>query len=111
MGEIDSLSLKPVNAAAEGQPWTNLIVNRDSAVTPGGTEDGIEVTATFGWTAVPVPIKQATAMQASRFLSRRDSPFGVAGSPEAGNEIRLLPKLDPDVALTVRSYYRWWGAA
>jgi hypothetical protein len=108
---VDQFQLKPVNAAAEGRPWTQLVVNPSSTTTPGGIEDGVEVHGTFGWTAVPVTIKQACALQASRLLSRRDSPFGVAGSPEAGNEIRLLPKLDPDVALTVRSYYRWWGAA
>ncbi|WP_410669136.1 head-tail connector protein [Amycolatopsis sp. cmx-4-68] len=108
---IDEYQLRPVNAAADGKPWTEIVVRPSSTVTPGGTENGVEVHGTFGWSAVPVTIKQATLLQASRLLSRRDSPFGVAGSPEAGNEIRLLPKLDPDVALTVRPYYRWWGAA
>lgn len=108
---IDAYQLKPVNAAAVGKPWTEIVVSPSSETTPGGIESGVEVHGTFGWSAVPATIKQATLLQASRFLSRRDSPFGVAGSPEAGTEMRLLPKLDPDVALTVRPYYRWWGAA
>jgi hypothetical protein len=43
-------------------------------------------------------------MQASRLLSRRDAPFGIAGSPEMGSEMRLLAKLDPDVDLLVQPY-------
>lgn len=108
---IDEYQLRPVNAAADGRPWTEIVVRPASTTIPGGTEGGVEVHGTFGWSAVPTTIKQATLLQASRFLSRRDSPFGVAGSPDNGSELRLLPKLDPDVALTVRPYYRWWGAA
>lgn len=107
---VDVFQLKPVNAAANGRPWTQIVVSPNSATTPGGIEDGVEVHGTFGWSAVPTTIKEACLLQASRFLSRRDSPFGVAGSPDIGSEMRLLPKLDPDVALAVRPYYRWWGA-
>lgn len=108
---IDEYKLIPVNAAAMGQPWTEIVVRPSSATIPRGTEDGVQVHASFGWSVVPGTIKEATLLQASRFLKRRDSPFGVAGSPDIGSEMRLLPKLDPDVALAVRPYYRWWGAA
>lgn len=108
---IDDFQLRPVNAAAEGRPWTEIVVRPTSTTTPGNAESGVEVHGTFGWSSVPATIKSATLLQASRFLSRRDSPFGVAGSPDTGSEMRLLPKLDPDVALQVRPYYRWWGAA
>lgn len=107
---IDKYVLLPRNAAADGVPWTDLDVLSSSTTTPGGAEGAVRVHGTFGWSAVPVTIKQACLLQASRFFARRDSPFGVAGSPDAGTEIRLLPKLDPDVALAVRPYYRWWGA-
>lgn len=107
---IDEFQLKPVNGAANGRPWTQIVVSPNSATTPGDIEDGVEVHGTFGWSAVPTTVKEACLLQASRFLSRRDSPFGVAGSPDIGSEMRLLPKLDPDVALAVRPYYRWWGA-
>lgn len=101
----------PRNSIAQGRCWTSLIVRGDSPVQPCSREDAVRVTATWGWASVPGTIKQACLMQASRLLARRDSPYGVAGSPEAGTEIRLLPKLDPDVALAIRPYYRWWGAA
>lgn len=92
------------NAPADGMPWTQLRLAEHLC------EHEITVHGLFGWTAVPTTIKQATLLQASRLIARRDSPFGVAGSPDIGSEFRLLPKLDPDVALTVRPYYRWWGA-
>lgn len=105
------------NAPADARPWTGIRLQRSvSFVVPfpfGQRHHGSEnmkITAAWGWTSVPPTIKNATLLQGSRLLSRRDSPYGVAGSPEAGNEIRLLPKLDPDVALMVRPYYRWWGA-
>jgi uncharacterized phiE125 gp8 family phage protein len=109
-GEIDEYLLLPRNSAVEGRPWTALVALPSSTTTPGDIESAVRVHGTFGWSSVPSTIKQAVLLQASRFLARRDSPFGVAGSPDIGSEMRLLAKLDPDVALAVRPYYRWWGA-
>lgn len=108
---IDEFQLKPVNGAANSRPWTQIVVHPTSTTIPTALEDGVEVVARFGWTTVPTPIKQATLLQASRILARRDSPYGIAGSPEMGSELRLLAKLDPDVAVTVAPYRRWWAAA
>jgi hypothetical protein len=57
-------------------------------------------------------VEQATLLQASRFHARRFSPYGVAGSPELGSELRLLAKLDADVelALSKAQLVRWWAA-
>jgi hypothetical protein len=100
----------PRNAAAKGRPWTELVIHRLSSVQPTWTENCVKVTARWGWSSVPTTIKQATLLQASRILARRDSPFGVAGSPEVGSEMRLLARLDVDVAVAVAPYRRWWGA-
>lgn len=101
-------ALQPRNAVADGRPWTLLVAN--SATTLPCGEDAIRVTARFGWTAVPDAIEQAALIQATRLFRRKDSPFGVAGSPETGSELRLLARLDPDVALLVAPYRRVWGA-
>ena len=105
----DSRALLPLNAAENGRPWTKLVT--DSA-TPGtiatGYQATVDVTAIWGWTAVPDTIKEMTLLQASRFLARREAPFGVAGSPDAGSEMRLLAKADPDVALMATAYRRDW---
>lgn len=110
-GTVDVFTKQPGNASAEGKPWTRLVVEPSSAVTPNGDEDGVTVTARFGWTTVPVAVQQATLLQASRFFGRRNAPFGVAGSPELGSELRLLAKVDPDVAVVLGPYIRWWAAA
>ena len=101
---------RPLNAAAKGRPWTELVVHPNSSVQPTGREAGVQVTARWGWSSVPTAIKEATLLQASRILARRDAPFGVAGSPEAGSEVRLLARLDPDVSVAVAPFRRWWGA-
>lgn len=104
---VTDYTLQPSNADVRGEPWTRIILNEGGTL----TEDGVAVTAKYGWTTVPVAIKQAALMQASRFFKRRDAPFGVAGSPDLGSELRLLAKVDPDVAVVLGPYTRWWGAA
>lgn len=101
---------RPSNAGAKGRPWTSMSVLPSSGVQPGRRADSVRITARWGWTSVPTTIKQACLLQASRILARRDAPFGVAGSPDAGSEVRLLARLDPDVAVAIAPYRRWWGA-
>lgn len=103
---LTGYTLEPRNAAPSGRPWTRLVVDSDSAVVPTGCEYEVAVTAVWGWTTVPVSVEQATYLQASRLISRRDSPYGVAGSPAAGTELRLLARVDPDVAVSLRPYIR-----
>lgn len=98
-------TLKPSNADAVGKPWTEIVLDGGSCV-----EDAVKVTARWGWTTVPVAVQQATLLQAARLFKRRDAAFGVAGSPELGSELRLLDKVDPDVAVVLGPYTRWWGA-
>lgn len=104
---VTDYSLYPSNADLTGQPWTRIILNTGGTC----TEDGVTVTAKWGWTTVPVAMQQATLLQAARLFKRQDAPFGVAGSPELGSELRLLAKVDPDVAVVLGPFYRWWAAA
>lgn len=106
---VTDFSVRPSNAAAMGVPWTQIVFDPNASVSL--YEDGVEVTARWGWASVPTPIKQAVTLQASRLFTRRNAPFGVAGSPELGSELRLLAKLDPDVEVTIGPYKRWWAAA
>lgn len=106
-GTVTAYRLHPVNAAAEGRPWTRLVIDPASPVQPTGEPyEEITVTAKFGWATVPDTVKEATLLQASRFFKRRDAPFGVAGSPDQGSEMRLLAKVDPDVAVMLADYVR-----
>ncbi|MFR9804612.1 hypothetical protein ACL02T_20350 [Pseudonocardia sp. RS010] len=104
--EITSYRMLPINAAAKGRPYTRVAVLPASTVQPDSCEGSVRVTALFGWSSVPTAVVQATLLQASRLIARRDAPFGVAGSPENGSEVRLLSRVDPDVAVSLRAYMK-----
>lgn len=108
---ITAYDLEPSNAEFKARPWTQVVIDSTSAVFPTAEVDAVDITGRWGWTTVPDAIKQACLLQANRFLSRRNSPYGVTGSPELGSELRLLSRLDPDVAVILAPYVRWWGAA
>lgn len=118
----DAYALRPVNAASAAEPWTELHILPASGFAPAiGTDANVAVSAFFGWTAVPEAIKYAALLQASRYLARRDSPYGVAGSPPrrdsgsgisvAAKELKVMNRLDPDVADTLEPFRRYWWAA
>lgn len=108
---VDDYRLHPFNASELGRPWERIIVDPDSTNIPVNAEGSVEVTAEWGWSAVPDTIKNACLLQGARFWQRQQAPFGVAGSPELGSELRLLQKVDVDVAVMLRPFVRWWGAA
>jgi hypothetical protein len=112
--EITDYTLLPRNAQQKGRPWTHLVINPGSTVYPRGEhgEHWLTIDADpWGWDAVPDAVKEATLLQGSRLDFRRASPAGVAGSPETGSEVRLLARVDPDVAVSLKDYIRWWAAA
>lgn len=91
--------LLPDNAPADGLPWWRL------GFTTYPTMPLVNV-GRWGWTAVPAQVPAACKLQCARWNARRDSPYGIAGSPEQGSEMRLLAKLDPDVATTLAGLSR-----
>lgn len=103
-------TLWPYNASRDGKPWTHLLTRGPSQYRFPRYPNSIRVTGLFGWLSVPPVVKTACLIQSARFFVRRDAAFGVAGSPEAGSELRLLDRLDPDVALLLTSVKRHWGA-
>lgn len=105
--EVVGYRSAPLNAAALGRPFERIELAADSSVVPAWPDYEVAVTVNpWGWSAFPPTIKMAARLQASRFASRRDSPYGVAGSPDLGNELRLLARLDADVAVMVAAYSR-----
>lgn len=70
---------------------------------PRGKRSGLQVTAAWGWTAVPADVKQAALIKAARVFTRQTSPQGVAGFGEFG-VVRISSKTDPDVADLLQPY-------
>lgn len=103
--------LWPWNAAADGWPWTHIVLTNSPASPFPRWPGAVKVTALYGWTAVPSAIKNATLLEGSRVFTARNSPFGIAGSPDMGSELRLLERMHPDAVKAARPYRRVWGAA
>lgn len=103
--QTNDYQLEPLNGRVDGLPVPyNAIRAIDSYTFPiWGGEGLVKVTGTWGWSAVPMAIRQATIIQSSRIFKRLDSPLGVLSSPDLGF-IRVGSRLDPDVAQLVDSY-------
>lgn len=92
--------LEPVNNPRRGWPY-NRILAIGSYIYPANLPQSVKMTGVFGWNSVPSEVNAACIIQASRLFNRRQSPFGIAGSPEIGT-VRLLSKLDADVEALLR---------
>lgn len=66
-----------------GWPYYQLAAASGLAFTVNGRPT-VQVTARWGWQAVPAPVKQATLILAGELLKLKDAPFGVAGFGEFG---------------------------
>lgn len=98
--------LNPLNGFVDGLsgwPYTSLRAIGNYVFPAVAGRATVQVTGSWGWAAVPRPIKQATILQASRIFKRADSPLGVLSSPDLGF-IRVGSKVDPDVAQLVEPY-------
>lgn len=104
---VTGYTLEPRNALSEGLAYTSTTFTSD----PSDGSGYLGMTAAWGWTAYPNAVKVAALLQSSRLVARRESPFGIAGSPQQGSELRLLERVDPDVKVSLAYYVRdWWAA-
>lgn len=99
---VTSYDVEPVNALQRGRPIERVVCD---------TSGTLRMTAPWGWTDTPPSIKVGLLLMAARLAARRGAPFGTAGSPADGSEIRLLAKLDPDMITVLKPYRRWRGAS
>jgi hypothetical protein len=98
----DDAMFEPVNNPRRGWPYSRLLAI-GSYIFPANLPQAVRVTGVWGWPSVPSEINAACIIQASRIFNRRQSPFGIAGSPDIGT-VRLLSRLDADVELLLRPF-------
>jgi hypothetical protein len=98
---------EPLNAAADGRPWTRFCVHPSGGyVFPTSFPRSVEVTGKFGWAAVPAKVKTATKLVAARYVKRiRESPTGVVGFGLDGAVVRMMT-IDPDVEDMLQPFCR-----
>ncbi|MEV6306479.1 hypothetical protein AB0M02_44225 [Actinoplanes sp. NPDC051861] len=94
---VTGYTFGPMNAVAKGRPYEWLTARVSGELT---------VTGRWGWSQVPAAAKTATLLQAARLAQRRDSPFGISGSPQEQGELRLLAALDPDLRTSLKPLVR-----
>lgn len=97
--------VEPTNALTKGRPINYLtIVGATALSLPVNFRPQVELTARWGWPAVPNDIEQATLILSADYYKRKDSIGGVLGLSELG-AIRMSP-LGRDIQAIVRAYRR-----
>lgn len=97
--------LEPSNALADGRPAVRLVAVGAKTFPTYGLRPAVQVTARYGWAAVPVQVTEATIIKAARLFRRKDTPEGVAGGGEFG-VVRISNREDPDVAALLAPFVR-----
>ena len=102
---VNDYQLEPLNGLSNGltQPYTSIRATKQYVWPFLGDRALVKITGVWGWSAIPMAVKQATILQASRIFKRNDSPLGVAGFGDMG-VIRVGSRLDPDVQHLVDPY-------
>lgn len=105
--DVTDYQMEPLNGRSDGQSWvyTRFRAVGDYLFPTLDDQAWVQVTAVWGWTAVPPQITQANILQAARLFKRYDSPLGVAGFGDFG-AVRVSRALDPDVAQLVDPFRR-----
>lgn len=97
--------LEPLNAAADGEPYTSVTVHPNSQFTlPSVYPRNVQVTGKFGWSAVPDAIVEATTVLTGRLLkTAREAQFGVF---TFGDQAFQIARNDPTVSMLIGPYRR-----
>jgi len=84
----------PYNGVVDGQPgWPYYRLRSTGGAwfprLPLSRRASVQVTAQWGWPAVPAPIKQSCMIIAAQTYRLADAPWGVAGMTEFGTAVRI----------------------
>lgn len=92
----------PENSLSEGK--AAYVIERINSCWPLGYQGFAQVTAKWGWPAVPDEIKAATLLVAGRLFRRKDSPEGVRGLNDLGQV--YISRYDPDYDWLISAYVK-----
>lgn len=106
--------LHPTNAAVESpaRPYTELrMTGATYLFSPSAYgRDLVQITAKWGWPAIPDAIKKATLVQAADLFKAKDAAFGIAGANEFG-PLRVTSGLNRMAESLVQPYCKMNGIA
>ena len=99
--------LEPYNANLDGVPYQKITRRKSGQyLFPSNVERAVKVTAIFGWSAVPKPIKEACLLQCERLYKRFSTPLGSESMTALGKMTLTIPSLDPDVQALISRYIK-----
>jgi hypothetical protein len=101
LGAADFQS-EPLNAVSRGVPITMIRTTNSGYLPTAAAPAGVQVTAKWGWPAVPEPVQSACVILAGRLVKRGDSLLGVAGFGDLG--AITVRSIDPDVQRMLAPY-------
>ena len=101
----------PYNAADDVpvRPYERLILAgqaSDGFPTLNHGRPGVEVTAKFGWPAIPDDVTKACLVQAGQLFKSDDAAFGVAQFAEAGVALRVTSRMHPIAEALLEPYLK-----
>lgn len=98
---------EPLNRLRNGNtfPYHKLRAIRGNCFPQAGGHATVQVTGTYGWSAIPTSVKQACLIEASRLLGRRRGIEGVIGF-EGGGVANLARDIDRDALAKLEPYLK-----
>lgn len=102
----------PINGISahgiSGWPYTAIMLVGSTTVPTSGYRPSAQITARWGWAAVPADVAQACKVLAAHLFTMKDAPHGVAGFGAEGFAIRTRW---PSTAIELLRDYRLAGSA
>lgn len=100
--------LEPLNANANGEPYAfwqlTAIGTRAFPLYPHRA--ALQVTARFGWSAIPDQVNEAAILKAVKLFKRKDSPDGFASGFTDFGPVRISRYEDPDVVMLLERFMK-----
>lgn len=99
--------LEPLNAETvdSAYAWWRIVAVDEKTFPVSRFRPTLQVTAKWGWSAVPDDVQLACLIKSSALFERRNSPQGVAGFGDMG-VVRISRYGDPDVVELLSAYTR-----
>lgn len=104
--------LEPLNGQRSGQTWPYHTIRASGSfdfpiwgTSSNGCEALVEVTAVWGWPAVPEPVRNACLIQAISLTKAKDAPLGFAGFGDMG-AMRMTAALHPTAKALLQPFRR-----
>jgi len=94
----DQYQLEPLNADGESTAyaWWRITAVDTELFPVHVYRTTLQVTAKFGWSAVPDEVTEACLIRAAALFKRKEAIFGIAGENSFGT-VRISRRMDPDV--------------